>query len=110
MTAKLALMSLRYRWSCQVLYSRYGEFYDLQQQKAAIAAKRGWVPASFWVALAGNLNDFFLEREYPNLQAFAVEQAAREQDYDFMKVMRESYRLCVQGSVKIELFQEAQAP
>ncbi len=103
-------MSVRYRWSCQVIYSRYGEFYDLQQQKARVAKDRGWITSTFWIALAGNLNDFFLEREYPDLEAFAVEQEARQKDFEFMKLMRESYRLCVQGSVKIELFQTAEAP
>ena len=103
-------MGVRYRWSCQVQYGRYGEFYDLQLKKKAIAKARGWVPASYWVAVAGSLNNFFLEREYESLEDFAVEQQAREKDFEFMKVMRESYRLCVQGSIRIELFETAGAP
>ena len=97
----------RYRWSCQVLYSNYGEFFSLQEQKAALAEQRGWQAARFWVAIAGNLNDFFLERDYETLEALVTELAAREADYDFMKLMRASYKLVVQGSVRIELFETA---
>ena len=103
-------MAVRYRWSCQVIYSSYGEFYDLQMQKDAVAAERRWVRATYWNALAGHLNDFFLEREYPTLEAFAAEQAEREKDFEFMKLMRESYKLCVQGSIRAELYESAQAP
>ena len=103
-------MGVRYRWSCQVQYGRYGEFFDLQQKKTVIAQARGWVAATYWVAVAGNLNDFFLEREYGSLEEFAIEQQQREKDFEFMKVMRESYRLCVQGSVRVELFETAGAP
>ena len=100
-------MTIRYRWSCQVEYGKYGEFFDLQLKKSAIAQERGWVSATYWVAVAGNLNDFFLEREYSNLEAFAIETEARENDYAFMKVMRESYKLAVQGLIKVELFESA---
>ena len=100
-------MSVRYRWSCQVHYERYGEFLHLQSQKAEIAGARGWVQATFWTAVAGTLGDFYLEREYPDLDVFASEQAERDKDYEFMKLMRESYRHTVQGSVRIELFETA---
>ena len=103
-------MAVRFRWSCQVIYSNYGEFYDLQMAKDAVAVERGWVRATYWIALAGRLNDFFLEREYPTLEAFAAEQGRREKDFEFMKLMRESYKLCVQGSVAVELFESAEAP
>ena len=101
---------VRYRWSCQVLYGRFGEFFDLQEQKNKIAEARGWTCASFWVATAGNLNDFFLEREYDSLDKLTSELAIREADYEFMKAMRDSYKMVVQGSVRIEIFQEASAP
>ncbi len=103
-------MAIRYRWSCQVLYARYGEFYDLQRLKDAVAQQRGWTQATYWIALAGNLNDFFLEREYETLQDFAREQEEREGDHEFMKLMRDSYKLCVQGSIRIEMFRAAEAP
>jgi hypothetical protein len=102
-------MAVRYRWSCQVLYGSYAEFFDIQQRKARIASERGWVPATYWMAVAGHLNDFFLEREYEDLEAFGIELAKRESDYDFMKAMRESYRLAVQGSIRVELFETARA-
>lgn len=100
---------VRYRWSCQVIYGRWGEFYELQEAKAALAVERGWVIPRFWVATAGNLNDFFLERDYDTMEELTRELTAREADYDFMKLMRESYRMVVQGSVRIELFQTAAA-
>ncbi|HEX2050404.1 MAG TPA: hypothetical protein VHJ34_07200 [Actinomycetota bacterium] len=98
---------VRYRWSCQVIYGRWGEFYELQERKVALASERGWVIPRFWVATAGNLNDFFLERDYETIEQLASELSAREADYEFMKLMRESYKMVVQGSVRIELFQTA---
>ncbi|MGI8615693.1 MAG: hypothetical protein ACR2L4_02765 [Actinomycetota bacterium] len=95
----------RYRWSCQILYGHYTNFMELQREKNAIAKLRGWSTASFWIATAGGLNDFFLEREYPSLGLLAGELEAREMDIDFMKAMRESYQYVVQGSVRIELFE-----
>jgi hypothetical protein len=70
----------RYRWSCQVIYGRWAEFYELQEAKAAVAKERGWVPSSFWVASAGSLNDFFLEREYQTLEELSAELWKREGD------------------------------
>jgi hypothetical protein len=95
----------RYRWSCQILYGHYTEFMELQDRTREIAEERRWAPSTFWIATAGGLNDFFLEREYPNLSALATELEAREADFDFMRAMRESYTHVVQGSVKIELFE-----
>ena len=97
----------RYRWSCQILYGHYTEFMELQNRKSVIAKERGWAPATYWVATAGGLNDFLLEREYPELAELAAELQAREADLDFMKAMRGSYQHVVQGSVRIELFQTA---
>ena len=95
----------RYRWSCQILYGHYTEFLELQGKKNEIAQGRGWSTATFWIATAGVLNDFFLEREYPSLGDLAHELEARENDIDFMRAMRESYNHVVQGSVRIELFE-----
>ena len=98
----------RYRWSCQVIYGSWADFFELQQGKAELAAQRGWIPARFWVSLAGNLNDFFLERDYERLEHLSMELLAREGDYEFMKLMRASHKLAVQGSIRVEFFQSAQ--
>ena len=95
----------RYRWSCQITYGHYTDFMDLQQRKNQIAVERGWSLATFWIATAGRLNDFFLEREYGSFAELASELEARQNDIDFMKAMRESYKHVVQGSVQIELFE-----
>lgn len=58
------------------------------------------------MASIGTLNDFFLEREYANLADFAAELTARESDIDFSRLMRASYPLVVQGSIRAELFDE----
>jgi hypothetical protein len=97
----------RYRWSCQILYGHYTPFMELQERKRTIANERGWAPATFWIATAGGLNDFFLEREYESLAELDTELQARQADFDFMKAMRESYAHVVQGSVEIELFEAA---
>jgi hypothetical protein len=100
-------VAFRYRWSCQILYGRYTEFMELQQRKVEVARNRGWSEARFWVATAGDLNDFFIERDFETLDELARELSERENDFEFMKLMRESYKLVVQGSVKTELFQTA---
>ncbi len=97
---------LRYRWSCQILYGKYTEFMELQRQKDEVAHARGWHRARYWVATAGSVNDFFLEREYESLADFANELQARDEDYEFMRLMRGSYPLVVQGSIRVELFEE----
>ncbi|HEX2089142.1 MAG TPA: hypothetical protein VHI54_04305 [Actinomycetota bacterium] len=97
---------VRYRWSCQILYERYTGFIDLQRQKDNVAKGKGWTRARYWVATAGHVNDFFLEREYEGLAELAGELQAREEDYDFMRLMRASYPLVVQGSIRVELFEE----
>jgi hypothetical protein len=99
----------RYHWSCEILYGHYTDFMELQHRKNEIAQQRGWSVASFWIATAGRLNDFYLEREYPTLGELAQELEARENDIDFMKAMRESYKYVVQGSVRIELYETPQA-
>ncbi len=98
--------NVRYRWSCQILYRNYTEFMDIQRQKDAVAKTRGWQTARYWVASAGHVGDFFLEREYPTLAALAAETQARADDYEFMRLMRASYQLVVQGSIRVELFEE----
>ena len=75
----------RYRWSCQILYEHYTEFMNCQRLKNEIAAERGWSLATFWIATAGGLNEFFLEREYESLGQLAVELEARDTDIDFMR-------------------------
>ena len=103
-------MAYRYRWSCQILYGSYTNFMEIQQRKVEVAQARGWRDAKFWVATAGNLNDFAIERDYETLDELASELYRRENDFEFMKLMRESYKCVVQGSVRTELFQEAGMP
>lgn len=97
---------VRYRWSCQVNYKDLTEFLEIQREKAQTAARSGWVESRFWMAAVGTLNDFFLEREYPSLAEFAEELTARENNIDFTRLMRASYPLVVQGSIRAELFDE----
>ncbi len=66
---------------------------------------RGWVTAKFWEAVAGREYDFFLEREYPSLEALASETQARDADYEFMRLMRATYSCVVQGSIIIEIYE-----
>jgi hypothetical protein len=64
--------SYRYRSSCQIIYGHYTEFMELQGRKQAITAERRWAPSTFWIATAGGLNDFFLERECPTRSELAT--------------------------------------
>jgi hypothetical protein len=101
------LIRHRYRWSCQIIYRHYTEFMELQREGRNLGQERGWQHPTFWIATAGNLNDFYFEREYDSLDQLAKELEARENDIDFMKLMRKTYEYVVQGSVKVELFENA---
>ncbi len=90
----------RYRWSCQVVYGAYAEFFELAQQKRELARARGWILSRYWVATAGNLNDFFEERDYETFEDLAHELSLREDDYEFMKVMRTIYRRSSKKSLR----------
>ena len=102
-------LPFRYRWSCQVLYGHLTDFMTLQQRKVEVAQARGWGLPRFWVATAGNLNDFAVEREYETLESLAKELNERQKDLEFMKLMRESYTHLVQGSVRTELLESVES-
>ena len=97
----------RFRWSCQIVYGHYADFFEIQQRKQELAATKGWRGSSLWVATSGNLNDFFEERDYDTYEALAHDLSVREGDYDYMRLMRSSYKLLVQGSVRTEFFRTA---
>jgi hypothetical protein len=88
-----------------VLYGKRADFLEVQRKKVELANSRDWAAASFWESSAGRVNDFFLEREYPTLGDLARELEAREADYEFMRLMRASYPLVVQGSIVVEIFE-----
>ena len=98
-------LPFRYRWSCQVLYGHMTDFMELQHRKVEVAQSRGWLEPRFWVATAGNLNDFAVECDYQSLEHLAKELSERQHDFEFMKLMRESYAHLVQGSVTTELLE-----
>ena len=98
-------LPFRYRWSCQVLYDGMTDFLDIQHRKIEVGRARGWRDPRFWVATAGNLNDFTIEREFETLQGLANELHERQKDFEFMKLMRESYTHLVQGSVRTEILE-----
>jgi hypothetical protein len=97
----------RYRWSCQIIYGSYADFFEIERKKEMGARERGWKKSSLWVTTSGNLNDFFEQRDYERFDELARDLAVREADYDYMKLMRASYKLVVQGSVRIEFFRTA---
>ena len=102
-------LPFRYRWSCQVLYGHLTDFMELQRAKIEVGRARGWLEPRFWVATAGNLNDFAVEREYKSLESLARELSEREKDFEFMKLMRQSYTHLVQGSVRTELLESVES-
>jgi hypothetical protein len=85
---------------------RYGHFAALEQLNE-IARERGWAPATFWVATAGTVNELIAEVDYPDLATFEREGEAQAADADWMKVIRSTVDMAVQGSARSELFQTA---
>jgi hypothetical protein len=81
---------------------------QFQHRKGEVAQARGWGLPRFWVATAGNLNDVAVEREYETLERLAKELDERQKDFEFMKLMRESYTHLVQGSVRTELLESVE--
>ena len=85
---------------------RYGHFAALEQLNE-IARERGWAPATFWVATAGTVNELIAEVDYPDLATFEREGEAQAADAEWMKVIRGTVDMVVQGTGRSELFQTA---
>jgi NIPSNAP len=98
---------VRARFIVQVRYGHFAEYLKAAEQLNEIARKRGWAEATFWVAAAGTANELIAEVDYPDLATFDQEGQAQSSDAEWMKVIRSTVDLVVQGTGRSELLQTA---
>jgi hypothetical protein len=98
---------VRTRFIAQVRYGHFAEYLKALEQLNEISRERGWSPATFWVATAGTANELFAEVDYPDLATFEREGEAQAGGAEWMKVIRSTVDMVVQGSARSELFQTA---
>ena len=98
---------IRARFMAQVRYGHFAEYLKALEQLNEIAQERGWADSTFWVATAGTANELVAEVDYPDLATFEREGEAQAADAEWMKVIRSTVDMVVQGSARSELFQTA---
>src|SRR5262245_27963560 len=94
---------VRARFTIQVRYGHFAEYLKASEQLNEIARERGWAEATFWVSLAGTANGLVAEVEYPDLATFEREGDAQGADADWMKVVRSTVDMVVQGTGRGEV-------
>jgi hypothetical protein len=98
---------VRARFIVQVRYGHFAEYLKALEQLNEIARARGWAQATFWVATAGTANELIADVEYPDLATFDQEGQAQSSDSEWMKVIRSTADMVVQGTGRSELLQTA---
>ena len=98
---------VRARFMVQVRYGHFAEYLKASEQLNEIARERGWATATFWVATVGTANELIAEVDYPDLATFEREGDAQAADAEWMKVIRSTVDMVVQGTGRSELFQTA---
>lgn len=98
---------VRARFMVQVRYGHFAEYLKAAEQLNEIARERGWAEATFWVATAGTANELIGEVDYPDLATFEREGEEQSSDAEWMKVIRSTVDLVVQGTARSELLQTA---
>jgi hypothetical protein len=98
---------VRARFIVQVRYGQFAEYLKASEQLNEIARGRGWAEATFLVAMAGTANELIGEVEYPDLATYEREGEAQAADAEWMKVIRSTVDMVVQGTGRSELLQTA---
>jgi NIPSNAP len=98
---------VRARFIVQVRYGHFAEYLKALEQLNEIARERGWAEATFWVSAAGTANELIAEVDFPDLATFEREGNAQSSDAGWMKVIRSTVDVVVQGSGRTELLQTA---
>ncbi len=98
---------VRARFIVQVRYGHFAGYLEALEQLNEIARARGWAEATFWVATAGTANELIAEVDYPDLATFDREGQGQSSDSEWMKVIRSTAEMVVQGTGRSELLQTA---
>ena len=94
---------VRSRFIVEVRYGHFAEYLKAGEQLNEIARQRGWAEATFWVSVAGTANELIVEVDLPDLATFEREGEAQSSDAEWMKVIRSTADLVVQGTGRSEL-------
>ena len=98
---------IRVRFIAQVRYGHFAEYLKALEQLNEIARQRGWAEATFLVYTAGTANELIAEVDYPDLATFDREGQAQSSDAEWMKTIRSTVDIVVQGTGRSELLQTA---
>ena len=98
---------VRARFIVEVRYGHFADYLKTGEKLNEIARGRGWAEATFWVATAGKANELIAEVDYPDLATFERERDATSADAEWMKVIRSTVDMVVQGTGRSEVLQTA---
>lgn len=98
---------VRARFIVQVRYGHFAEYLKSMERLNEIARARGWAEATFWVATAGTANELIADVDYPDLATFDREGQEQSSDAEWMKEVRSTADMVVQGTGRTELLQTA---
>lgn len=98
---------VRSRFIVQVRYGHFGEYLKAMEQLNEMARERGWAGATFWTSEAGTANELIVEVDYPDLASYEREFDAQGSDAEWMKVIRSTADIAVQGTGRTELLRTA---
>jgi hypothetical protein len=100
----------RHHYRCEVRYGQLRQFIDLSREISALERSRGWAVSSIWTPVVGIANEVIVIAEYPTLDAFERERAARRADPEYMKLSRHAEDFMTPGTFRDELLEEPAQP
>jgi hypothetical protein len=100
----------RHHYRCEVHYGQFRQFVDLSRQISALEAARGWAVSTIWTPVVGTANEVIVIAEYPSLEAFERERAARREDAEYLRLSRDTEELMTPGTFRDELLEEPAQP
>ena len=100
----------RHHYRCEVRYGQFRQFVDLSRQISALEGARGWAVSTIWTPVVGVANEVIVIAEYPSLDSFERERAARRGDPEYMKLSRATEELMTPGTFRDELLEQPAHP
>ena len=96
----------RHHYRCEVSYGHFRHFVEISRQISELERERGWAVSTIWTPTVGPANEAVVIAEYPNLDAFERERAARYADSEYMRLALKAEELMSPGTFRDELLEE----